>query len=169
MTWPGIEAIRTEHCLLEPLRPEHAEEMVDVLAAPELYEFTGGSAPTLEQLRQRYQNQADGQSPGRRQWWCNWIVRPIETGRPVGYVQATVEDHDGGREAVLAWVINPEDQGRGLATEAAARMVNWLTTQGVTRLVAYIHPQHTASARVASKLGLVPTGSSADGEIRWVS
>jgi hypothetical protein len=35
----------TERLTLEPLRPEHADEMVAVLGDPALYEFTGGTPP----------------------------------------------------------------------------------------------------------------------------
>jgi len=38
----------------------------------------------------------------------------------------------------------------------------------VDRLVAHIHPDHLASARVAERLGLAPTDAVQDGEVRWV-
>lgn len=40
--WPIATPIETARLRLEPLEPAHAEEMVAVLAAPELYAFTGG-------------------------------------------------------------------------------------------------------------------------------
>jgi RimJ/RimL family protein N-acetyltransferase len=38
---------------------------------------------------------------------------------------------------------------------------------GVRRVVAYIHPEHTASMGVARALALAPTGERVDGEIVW--
>jgi uncharacterized protein (DUF1684 family) len=83
---------------------------------------------------------------------------------PVGYVQATVV----GDSAEVAWVISPSVQGRGVATEAATAMADWLTAAGVTRLVAHVHPDHAASAAVAARLGLRRTDVVEDGEVRWV-
>ena len=39
---------------------------------------------------------------------------------------------------------------------------------GVTGFSAYIHPDHRASAGVARALGLSPTGTVVNGEIRWI-
>ena len=65
-------------------------------------------------------------------------------------------------------MISPSVQGRGLATEAATAMADRLTAAGVTRLVAHVHPDHAASARVAERLGLRRTDVVEDGEVRWV-
>lgn len=86
---------------------------------------------------------------------------------PIGYVQATVECRDGGLEADLAWVIQPTSQGLGLATEAVKGMADWLTTVGVGRFAALVHPELRASSSVARNLGLRPTDVIEDGEVRW--
>ncbi len=160
-----IEPLATGRLRLEPLTVDHAAAMVAVLAHPSLYEFTGGSPPTLEELTRRYSRQSVGHSPDGSEQWLNWVVLLREDSRPVGYVQATVV----GDEAEIAWVISPSDQGRGLASEAATAMVDWLASSGVARLVAHIHPDHTASARVGERLGLRRTDVVEDGEVRWVS
>lgn len=167
MTWPAIEPIRSARALLEPLTLAHAAEMAQTLADPSLYEFIGGQPPTLEQLRRQYRAQAKGQSEGGGQWWLNWIVTLTRPRRAVGYVQATVEQRGDQLEADIAWVIAPAFQGRGLATEATAAMVGWLTSNSVDQLVAYIHPDHATSAAVARSQGLHPTDVLEDGEIRW--
>ena len=51
----AAEPISTLRLTLVPLRPEHAEEMAAVLADPDLYTFTGGSQPTPQALRARYE------------------------------------------------------------------------------------------------------------------
>lgn len=148
---------------LRPLTVEDAAVMVDVLADPELYTFTGGEPPTLPELERRYGEQARGESPDGSERWINRIVEV--DGRPVGYVQATVPVDDGPAE--IAWVIGRSWQGRGYARAAAQRLADELRADGVTRLVAHIHPEHTASQRVASAIGLVPTTMIVDGEVRW--
>jgi hypothetical protein len=51
---PTAEPIPTPRLLLEPLAVRHAAPMVEVLAAPELYRFTGGRPPTLPELTERH-------------------------------------------------------------------------------------------------------------------
>lgn len=169
MAWPSVETITTARCRLEPLRVGHADAMVDVLAAPALYQFTGGTGPTRAQLRRRYRAQAVGHSGDLRQWWFNWIVFLVEAAPPLGYIQATVERRDGLLQADLAWVIRPSHQGRGLATEAAAGVRDWLAGVGVVRYIARIHPGNGASVAVARKLGLRPGEVVEDGEVVWAS
>lgn len=164
-----VEAIEARRVRLEPLTVAHAESMFDVLAEPGLYQFIGGHPPTLEDLRHRYAMQAVGHSADQRQWWLNWIVVLRSSARAVGYVQATVEQRDHELQANIAWVIGSGFQGRGLATEAAAAMIEWLKTVNVHHYIAYINPTHDASAAVARKLGMHPTDVIEDGETQWKS
>lgn len=137
--------------------------MASVLADPRLYEFTGGTPPTVGQLAASYESQVAG--PDRLgETWHNWIVRLADGGRAVGFVQSTVI----GEEADMAWVVGARWQRRGYATEAARVMSSWLVEMGATRLVAHIHPDHVASGRVAASLGLQPTDEvDSDGEVVW--
>ena len=58
-------------------------------------------------------------------------------------------------------------QRRGIATEAAQGLIAWLTRQPVHTVIAHIHPDHHASAAVATAAGLTPTNHRHDGEVRW--
>ena len=97
--------------------------------------------------------------------WRNWIVRRREDRRAVGTVEATIID--GGRTASIAWIVGRPWQGRGFATEAVRVIVGWLDDRGVQRIVASVHPDHRASAGVASAAGLRPTDESVEGERVW--
>lgn len=143
--------------------------MVSVLADASLYEYTGGAAPTLAQLQRRYEAQALGQSTDGAKGWFNWIVIRRDSNAPVGFVQATVEQHGPELLADLAWVISPAQQGQGIAAEAARTMASWLGSNGVDGFTAHVHPSHEASMAVARKLALHPTTTVEDGEVRWES
>jgi hypothetical protein len=119
------QTLTTERLVLEPLRVEHAEEMAPVLDDPGLHDHIGGKPPTLEQLRRRYRLQVVGRSPDGSQRWLNWILRSQESGRVVGFVQATVTRDDDRRVAEIAWVVATAAQGRGYAKEATHAMVSW--------------------------------------------
>jgi RimJ/RimL family protein N-acetyltransferase len=159
------EHIPSARLSLVPLAVSDAEEMVGVLGADALYAFTGGSPPGLGELRDRYARLAVGRSPDGGQEWRNWILRRQPDGTAVGYVQATITG--AGTRAEIAWVIGVDWQGHGYATEAARALVAWLDSRGVTAVQAHIHPDHLASAAVARRAGLLPTGHFDDGEQLW--
>jgi RimJ/RimL family protein N-acetyltransferase len=157
--------LTTARLALDPLRPEDAEEMLDVLDDPALYAFIGGEPPTLDQLRARHRRLAKGHSSNGAEEWRNWIVRRKADGRPIGTVQATIVVASG--LADVAWVIGVPWQGQGLASEAAGAVVRWLEWRGIETITAHIHPNHHVSARVASRVGLAPTDEVEDGERVW--
>jgi RimJ/RimL family protein N-acetyltransferase len=160
-------ALRTARLTLEPLRIAHAEEMAPLLADPELYAFTGGTPPTLDELRVRYAGQVSGRSPDGLERWLNWIVRRRQDGQAVGFVQAAIAEDPPPVTAVLAWVLGTAFQGHGYAREATQALAAWLESVGVGRLVAYINDAHEASMGVARALGMAPTDARVDGEVVW--
>ena len=165
ITSPWTAELSTDRLVLTPLRSVDASEMVGVLADSELYTFTGGHPPSLEQLESRYRAQVGGPLTGD-EVWHNWILRLGEPQIAVGFVQATVAADS----ADVAWLVGIQWQGRGIATEAATAMYGWLVSHGVKRLTAHIHAGHEPSGRVASALGLRPTDEvDTSGEVVWVS
>ena len=157
------ERLTTDRLILEPLQLGHADEMVAVLADDRLYEYTGGDAPTLDVLADRYRHQIGG--PGRDdEEWFNWIARRIDSGAAVGYVQATVIDE----RADVAWLVGVDHQRQGFAGEAAEAMLAWLVEHGVRMFSAHVAVDHVASARVAERLGMARTSAvDDDGEEVW--
>ncbi|MFJ5552785.1 GNAT family N-acetyltransferase [Streptomyces sp. NPDC093225] len=167
--WPTAAPLTTPRLRLEPLRVDHAPEAVSVFDDVRLHTWTGGTPATLAQLEARYARQSAGRSPDGTQGWLNWMLRRTSDAHLVGTVQATLYHPPSatGIEASLAWVVGTAHQGHGYAREGARAMAAWLRTQGVTRLAAYVHPEHEASMSVARALGLRPTGMVEDGEVRW--
>jgi len=52
------------------------------------------------------------------------------------------------------WVLKPDKQGQGFATEAVAGSLEWAdTVRGFDRTVCMVNPDHKASLRVAQKVG----------------
>ncbi|MET8907950.1 GNAT family N-acetyltransferase [Micromonospora sp. NPDC004551] len=160
------EAVETSRLGLVPLVVGHAEEMAVVLGDPELHAFIGGAPADPAGLRARYERLVAGSSDPAVSW-CNWVIRLRDEGRLVGTVQATVTGPAHDRVAEIAWVVGTPWQGRGIATEAARGLVGWLGRQEVRTVVAHIHPEHRASAAVATAAGLTPTDVRHEGEIRW--
>jgi RimJ/RimL family protein N-acetyltransferase len=157
--------LTTERLVLEPLSLEHADEMVVVLGDRRLHEFTGGEPLPLASLRQRFQFLSSRRSPDGSELWLNWAIRVRDEGVAVGYVQASVSAD---RTSDVAWVLGLPWWGRGYATEAARRMAMWLQQElGVGEFVAWVHPAHVASQKVAQNIGLRRTDELKDGEQAW--
>jgi RimJ/RimL family protein N-acetyltransferase len=159
-------AISTRELDLLPLHAEHAEEMAVVLSDPALHTFIGGTPDTPQALRSRYQRMTTG-SPDPAVSWLNWVIRLRDESCLTGTVQATVSPSGHGPIAEIAWVVGTPWQGRGIASEAARGLVDWLSRQSVRTVIAHIHPEHRASAAVATAAGLTPTDEWHEGEIRW--
>jgi RimJ/RimL family protein N-acetyltransferase len=162
----ATEVITTTRLDLLPLRVEHADEMATVLSDPALHTFTGGTPDTPQDLRSRYQRMVAG-SPDPAVAWHNWVIRLRSEARLTGTVQATISPSDHETIAEIAWVVGTPWQGRGIATEAAKGLLSWLSEQPVHTVIAHIHPDHHASAAIATACGLTPTDTWHDGEIRW--
>ncbi len=95
-----------------------------------------------------------------------WVVEERGTGRFVGevgfadYRRQLVPALDGAPE--IGWVLAPDAQGRGYATEAVRAAVAWGDTHfGATRTACIIHPDNAASVRVAVKCGYRANGTAA--------
>ncbi|MGW1076180.1 GNAT family N-acetyltransferase [Streptomyces sp. NPDC002537] len=159
-------AIGTRRLDLLPLHVGHAEEMAAVLSDPALHTFIGGTPDTPQALRSRYRRMTAG-SPDPAVSWLNWVIRLHDESCLTGTVQATVTPSGPGPVAEIAWVVGTAWQGRGIATEAAQGLVAWLGRQPVHTVIAHIHPEHRASAAVATAAGLTPTDEWHEGENRW--
>ncbi len=165
-----VEPLRSARLDLEPLRVDHAAEAAVVFDDERLHRYIGGAPAGEEELRRRYAQQVAGRASDGQELWLNWMVRHRASGVLVGTVQATVRHWPrGGGVAELAWTVATQHQQRGYAQEAAGAMVTWLRSCGVDRFVAHVHPEHRASIGVARALGLTPTATVIDGEIRWVN
>ena len=164
----GIERaiIATERLVLVPLQAEDADELCDVLYDDRLHEFIGGRPSSRLELHDRFILLAAG-SPREGETWMNWVIRRRLDSQAVGTVQATVRAVDGRQAARLGWMVGVEWQNQGFASEAATALVKWVRKLGVEEIGANIHPDHDASATVATRAGLHQTEEEFEGERVW--
>lgn len=158
--------IRTDRLVLLPLLGEHAEEMASALSDPGLHTFIGGAPAAPHALRSHYERLVAGSSDPDVSW-CNWVIQLRDEACLTGTVQATISPYNSEHIAEIAWVVGTPWQRRGIATEAVGGLITWLRQQPVHTIIAHIHPDHHASAAVATAGGLTPTNHWHEGEIRW--
>lgn len=78
----------------------------------------------------------------------------LKDSKPIGRVG--VIDHVMWEEPELGWHLFDGFEGHGYATEASAAARDWAgETLSLGALVSYVHPENTASRRVAERLGAV--------------
>lgn len=155
----------TETVTLRPLHVTDAAEMAVVLSHPDLYRYTGEKPPSEVDLKRLYDIQTRGGPADRTEVWLNDIVIVGNDQSAVGYVQATLPADQ--RSAEISWVIGRPWQRRGYAGRAVLLLADSLRARGVKQIIAHIHPGHTASQRIAERLGMQPTDVVVDGETQW--
>ena len=87
--------------------------------------------------------------------WTRWPAGPYliwsrDDPELLGGTGFTFEAHD---RAITGYVLAKDAWGRGYATEALTAIVDVARAIGLTRLTAFCHPEHRASARVLEKCG----------------
>jgi RimJ/RimL family protein N-acetyltransferase len=163
-TVPEQLILRTARLDLIPINRDHAEPMFDIVRCPELYLFTGGEPPrNIEWLIDQYARWERRLSPDGAELWLNWVVSLRSEDQLIGHLQAGVSSE----HADMAWVIAVQWQNRGIATEAATAVLEFLVAIGVRNIRASIHPHNIASVKLAERLGLRPTNERSNGERIW--
>jgi len=135
--------------MLRPFKDSDVEAAHVWFSDPEVFRFyTYGPYPSLEETAERIrQYRLHSEQYG----FAKCIVVEKSTGIPIGdaglsFADDTGEVHIGYKFAKAYW-------GRGYATEAAEAWVRYGFDQlGLSRIVAFVHPQNATSIRVIQKL-----------------
>jgi RimJ/RimL family protein N-acetyltransferase len=149
------------------LRPHHREDFAASCALwsdPNVTRFIGGRPFTREEVWARLLRYT-----GSWHWlgFGYWAVDEISSGQfigELGYAQnerefeppLTLLDPAGLPMPELGWVLAPQFHGKGYATEAVRAALAWGDVHvAASRAFCIIHPDHSASIRVAEKCGFL--------------
>ncbi|OIJ63997.1 GNAT family N-acetyltransferase [Streptomyces mangrovisoli] len=139
--------IVTERLRLRPLTEADADWWVRLHSDGEVNRFVGGY--TLDQAATRLRD-IQRQWTGRGHGLCAVELRG--TGEPIGRCGLNWWEQFG--ETEIGWTFARAHWKRGYATEAAQAVLAWgFGPLGLRRITAMIHPDNTASAAVAKRLG----------------
>ncbi len=149
----GPARIDTQRLTLRPLREVDAEALAAIFAHPEVVRYSGGRSPSLDEVREGIRHHIDAYYHGRGFGLLAAELR--ETGEVVGRVGFLTTELDDTADAELHYHLAPAVWGDGLGTEATRAVLEWVRREhDLRRIVAAIHPDNRASARVAEKCGL---------------
>jgi RimJ/RimL family protein N-acetyltransferase len=150
----GAAEIETARLRLRARTLGDLEAIVAMDADPAARRFIGGPldpAPHREQVRR---NTVEGRPEPHASWAVEWRDRPGLLG-----LCGLSRSEDTGLTQV-GWRLLPSAWGCGVATEAArAVLARALGPLGLPAVVALVHPENRASARVAEKIGMARVGA----------
>jgi len=143
--------IDTGRLLLRRFTTDDLEAFYQLGSRPEIIRYAQSAPLASREQALEFMKAApfhDYATYGYGRFACVWKA----TGGVIGFsgVKYVPEIED----TELGYRFLPEHWGRGLATEAGAASIEFArSTLGLKRLVAMVHPDNIASARVVTKLG----------------
>lgn len=147
--------ISTERLVLRSLRPGDERDVFAYRSIPEVVRYIPGEPKTLEQVQDMVAERATAGRIEPSQPICTLAVEL--NGRVIGDVLLHLDGPDGhdGRQAEIGWVLAPDKQGQGYATEAARELLRVAFEElGVHRVWAQLDGENDASARICTRLGM---------------
>jgi RimJ/RimL family protein N-acetyltransferase len=151
---PEFERTTTERLLLRALREGDEAALFSLHNDPSTAVFTPSSLMrSMDDARKQLALWLEGWA---RDGFGYWLVERKDTpGVVVGLAGVRIKDQDGLRVLNLAYRFAPSAWGSGYATEVArASMAMAARHLPHLPLIAVIHPENTASLRVAERLGM---------------
>lgn len=92
--------------------------------------------------------------PGAPGCWFQIAIELKETGMLIGDCALKIEEHDA-RQAEIGYTLSPAYQGRGIASEAVTRVLQYaFVTLGLHRVVAITDCENASSIALLERLGL---------------
>lgn len=148
------EPLRTAQLVARPFQDSDQPFLLDLLSRPDvvrwLYEPEKTAADIARSMPARRRRIELGK-PGDG---LQLVLCTSSDGRPVGYVslQWLAGPH---RQGEVGFIVHPDSQGRGYATEGAALMLAiGFGAVGLHRIVGRLEARNAASARVLEHLGM---------------
>ncbi len=150
--------ITTTRLELRPFRDQDAAELHEIFSDPETHTVGEGPFTSLAQTAAWITRRAETEWRHGLLWYA---VRTRADGRMLGNCGLFV-GRTGSVEPEIGYEIRRSCQGQGVATEAAAAVLDDALASGISRVWATIRPHNTASLRVATKIGMIPQHTTPD-------
>jgi RimJ/RimL family protein N-acetyltransferase len=120
---------------------------------PEVARYQSWESYTEQQARELIGQQKE-REPGRPGEWFSFAAELKETGALAGHVSLSVKAEDA-RQGEMGFTFAREHQGRGLAREAAGRVLDYaFGVMGLHRVVAVTDCENVRSAALLERLGM---------------
>jgi len=147
-----MQIAETERLILRQLTVDDAEDLHRIYNDPQTMKFMGGMSGSLESERNQIRNHIENYY--EQYGFGLWATVLKENDQLIGRCGLLYQEIEGAKDLEIAYLLDSNFWSRGLASEAAARLVELgFERFNFNRIVAFINPQNTASIRVAVKTG----------------
>ncbi|HEY6074466.1 MAG TPA: GNAT family N-acetyltransferase [Anaerolineales bacterium] len=148
-----MKILETDRLILRHMEMEDLDDLFALYSDPEVTRYIPDAPRSLVEAREELLWHIHGH-PQHSELGL-WAAVHKGTGRFIGRCGLLPWTLDGQEEVEVAYLIAPEFQGQGLATEAAQAILNYgFETLSLPRLVCLIDAENLASIRVAEKIGM---------------
>jgi RimJ/RimL family protein N-acetyltransferase len=150
----GFTELGAERIFLRRFRPADLDDFVAYRSLPDVARYQSWEAPYPRDEGERFIQDMQTAQPDTPGDWFQFAVGLRPAGRLIGDV-AAMPDPDDPRQVEIGFTIAPAYQGRGYATEAARRLLDYLFGQRAKhRVTANCDARNDASARVLQRIGM---------------
>jgi RimJ/RimL family protein N-acetyltransferase len=150
---PALPVFETGRLWLCPRRLADLEACLAMDRDPEVTRHIAGPWADPVEHRRFVEHRILRDYPAGLGYWS--IFEKADPARFVGWVLLIPDYSEGGREVEIGWRLVREAWGRGIASEAAARIVaHAFGTVRLPRIIADIAAENAGSLKVARKLGM---------------
>jgi RimJ/RimL family protein N-acetyltransferase len=144
--------IETERLLLRPYREDDIDVLHDIQSRPEVVRYLYWEPRTREKVQQVIRDSSDRIDGADAA--LTLAIQPRGSDTMVGDVVLMYQS-EVHRQGEIGFVLHPDHQGHGYATEAARAMLRLGFEQlGLHRIVGRLEARNSASAAVLERLGM---------------
>jgi len=143
--------LETQRLVLRTVRVSDAPAIHGYRSKPEVSRYQGRSK-SLAAARSLIKRVA-AIKPNTPRTWYQLAVLEKSSGELVGDIAIHFTDKEN-RQAELGYTLAPEHQGKGYATEAVVRVVEYLFKLKKHRIMATADPRNTPSIKLMERLGM---------------
>ena len=146
--------LQTKRLLLRPFQDSDLAAFVSYRSDPAVARYQGWDAPYGEAEAVRFIQEMKERRPGMMGEWYQVAVELIATGELIGDCAFHVLPPDG-QQAEIGFTFSRAQQGRGYATEAVTRLLDYLFGELCLRRVrATCDAENLASAKLLERIGM---------------
>lgn len=162
------DTLTTDRLTLRTFRDDDADALFDLHSRPEVQRWIGDGQPMTDvaEARASIPRRRDVPYPAPQGIWAidladrfvgTLLLKPIPiSGSPLAADPRNPDLALDSPEVEIGWHLHPDVWGRGIATEAATRVLGHAAN--LPRVVAVTHPDNEPSQRVARRLGMRDEG-----------
>lgn len=141
--------LETERLLLRMWRESDVDAYADMCADPLVMRYIGGKTLTRFET---WRSIAFFMGHWQMRGYGHWAVEEKATGRMIGRIGFLNPEGWPGFE--IGWALARDTWGKGYATEGAKRALHYAFTElDRNHVISLIHPENTASIKVAQRIG----------------